>query len=250
MIPASLLIALSLLTQLPVAQRLPSTAYNPENIRKSVLWYPLTGGILALLILAVAALSSGFLAPPLLAIVLLVCWVLSNGAIHLDGVADCTDAAAAGHADTEKILTIFKTPDVGAMAVVTLILLLMTKAILLFTLTQTPLLSASLLTAIVWSRSLTALYMLNTPYARKRGLGIDLCGSGLGRPFLIQLTVLAVGFLFIGPALRFMTALLVSGLFIMLWRRFWLRRIHGYVGDCAGASIEWIELICLFVYAL
>ena len=115
------LIALQFLTRLPVS--LPGMP-TPEQMGRSLLWYPAVGLLLGLL-LWLAHLLLGQTPGVLQAAIILALWVGLSGGLHLDGLADTADAWVGGFGDRERTLTIMKDPRSGAIAVVVLVLLLL-----------------------------------------------------------------------------------------------------------------------------
>ncbi|HEX8359223.1 MAG TPA: adenosylcobinamide-GDP ribazoletransferase, partial [Longimicrobium sp.] len=85
----SLALAAGTLSVVRVPVRDPVT---PADLRASTAWYPLVG--LALAALPTAALLAPLPALPRAALAL-AAWVAVTGALHLDGWADCCDAAFA-----------------------------------------------------------------------------------------------------------------------------------------------------------
>lgn len=109
-------IALQFLSSLPI--RLPGMP-QPQELGRSLLFYPLVGLLFGLLLWGLNTLLLG--APLLLhAALLLTAWVLLSGGLHLDGLADSADAWLGGFGDRERTLTIMKDPRSGPIAVVTL----------------------------------------------------------------------------------------------------------------------------------
>lgn len=84
----ALLIALQFLTRLPVS--LPGMP-TPEQVGRSLLWYPLVGLLLGLLLWG-AHLLLGPTPALLQAAIILALWVGLSGGLHLDGLADTADA--------------------------------------------------------------------------------------------------------------------------------------------------------------
>ena len=127
------LIALQFLTRLPV--RLPGTP-DERTIGNSLLYYPLVGVVIGVLLvalfLALADAPAG-----LRAALVLAAWVIVTGALHLDGLADSADAWAGGLGDREKTLAIMKDPYCSPAAVVTLVVVLLLKFAALHSLMQT-----------------------------------------------------------------------------------------------------------------
>ena len=101
-------IALQFLSSLPV--RLPGMP-RPEELGRSLLFYPLVGLLFGVLLWVLNAMLGGV---PLLlhAALLLTAWVLLSGGLHLDGLADSADAWLGGFGDRERTLSIMKDPVV------------------------------------------------------------------------------------------------------------------------------------------
>lgn len=238
-----LLIALQFLTRLPVSLAgMPA----PQQLGRSLLWYPAVGLLLGGLLLLAQLLLSG--APALLqAALLLALWVGLSGGLHLDGLADTADAWVGGYGDRERTLAIMKDPRSGPIAVVVLVLLLLLKFAALVALLRAGQWTALLLAP--WlGRGLLPLLFLTTPYVRAGGLG-QVLSEHLPRqhlPAVLAGNALAMllcgwaGLLAIGAAL----------LAFFLLRRAFLARLGGTTGDTAGALLELGECAVLLVLAL
>ena len=108
-----LLAAVGFLTRIPV----PAWAFaRPGAQARSLPWYPLVGLLLGVLLLALAWCLRGA-APLLAAAIVLSSWVWLTGALHVDGLADSTDAWVGGMGDRARTLAIMKDPTSGPMAV-------------------------------------------------------------------------------------------------------------------------------------
>lgn len=248
-------IALTFLTRLPLAFLLPKEAnfWTADNQSRSLLYYPLVGIVLALVTGLFASLLPGHFSPVLTATLIVACWVALTGALHLDGLADSIDAACAAHgqpnkAQQEKILNVFKAPDVGPMAAVALILTLLLKVAMLAQLVESLLIA--LVLSMTLARTLVIVLFLQTPYVREQGLGSALNQAMPKRALWCCVGLVCVlPLLFLAVLHWLMVILALSGLFL-LWRRFWMRKIGGFVGDCAGALIELAELMVLLMLCL
>lgn len=241
MIP--LLIALQFLTRLPV--RLPGMP-EPQQIGRSLLFYPLVGLLLGLALLALEWLL-GDTSVLLKAVLLLAAWVALSGGLHLDGLADTADAWVGGYGDRERTLTIMKDPRSGPIAVVVLVLVLLLKfSALVALLEQGPI--AALLLAPWLARGLLPLLFMTTPYVRAGGLGQALAEHLPRRelPWVLGAHAL-LGLLFGFVAL---VALVAALSLFAWWRRGLLRRLGGTTGDTAGALVELAEVAVLVALAL
>lgn len=241
--PLPLLIALQFLTRLPVSLLgMPP----PDEQGRSLLYYPLVGGLLGgLLWLASLCLAD---TPALLgAALLLSLWVLLSGALHLDGLGDCVDAWVGGYGERERTLAIMKDPRCGPMAVVALCLLLLLKCAALSVLLPAGQ-GVAVLLAVWLARSLLPLLFYCTPYVRAEGLGAAL-SRHLPRQTVPYLLAVQAGLCLLFGWAGVYALLAALGCFYLA-RRAMLQRLGGCTGDCAGALVELAELAILLVLAL
>jgi adenosylcobinamide-GDP ribazoletransferase len=228
-------IAVQFLTRLPV----PSTRHvNASHVGYSVLFYPLVGLIIGAALVALHWLLIGT-SMTLAAALIVVCWIIITGGLHLDGLADSADAWVGGLGNHERTLAIMKDPCCGPMGVVALVAVLIVKFAALTALVTTGDWIALLIAPVLARTALPALFV-TTPYVRANGLGTPLVAH-LPRRSAIALvcTVLAAVPLLAGTQGLWM---LLSGiaLFVTL-RTMMIRRIGGTTGDTAGALVELLE---------
>ncbi|HEX5842394.1 MAG TPA: adenosylcobinamide-GDP ribazoletransferase [Pseudomonas sp.] len=236
-------IALQFLTRLPVTL---AGMPTPEQVGRSLLFYPLVGLLIGLLLFAAQQLL-GSSAVLLQAALLLTLWVGISGGLHLDGLADSADAWVGGFGDKERTLAIMKDPRSGPIAVVVLVLVLLLKFAALVALLESG--SGLLLVLVPWlARCLLPLLFLSTPYVRAGGLGQALAEHLPRRqlPWVLAANVVAM-LLFGWPALL---ALLVAGVVFLWLRALMLKRLGGATGDTAGALVELAECGVLVALAL
>ncbi|WP_295470749.1 adenosylcobinamide-GDP ribazoletransferase [uncultured Pseudomonas sp.] len=237
-------IALQFLSSLPV--RLPGMP-APEQMGRSLLFYPLVGVLFGVLLSGLGLLLHG--APLLLqAALLLSAWVMLSGALHLDGLADSADAWLGGFGDRERTLTIMKDPRSGPIAVVTLVLVLLLKFCALFALLEQGRWAGLLLAPVIGRAALLGLF-LTTPYVRAGGLGQALAEHlprRAARGVLGAVALACVALAGVEGGL----ALLVAAVTFFWLRRVMLLRLGGTTGDTAGALLELLELAVLLALAL
>jgi len=237
------LIALQFLTQLPVRF---SNYPEPEEIGRSLDYYPVVGLLIGVL-LVVFAWMLGETDSLLKAALLLSAWVWLTGGLHLDGLADCTDAWVGGLGDRDKTLAIMKDPSSGPAAVVLLVLLLLIKFTALHAILSTQQWQA-LLMAPILGRTVLPLLFLSTPYMRSQGLGAALARHKSRRlGFIVAGTVLVLVMTFGFATLWLM---LVTTVVLLAMRRLMLKRIGGCTGDTAGALVEVTEIAILLAMAI
>ena len=236
-------VALQFLTRLPVTL---AGMPTPEQIGRSLLFYPLVGLLIGLLLLGAQQLLADS-AVLLQAALLLTLWVGISGGLHLDGLADSADAWVGGFGDRERTLAIMKDPRSGPIAVVVLVLLLLLKFAALVALLESG--SALLLLLVPWlARCLLPLLFLTTPYVRAGGLGQALA-EHLPRQYLPWVLLAnALAMLLLGWSA--LLALLVAGAVFCYLRALMRKRLGGTTGDTAGALLEIAECAVLVALAL
>ncbi|MHC8393709.1 adenosylcobinamide-GDP ribazoletransferase [Pseudomonas sp. LB3P93] len=237
-------IALQFLSSLPI--RLPGMP-APQELGRSLLFYPLVGLLFGALLWALNWLLLG---TPLLlhAALLLTVWVLLSGALHLDGLADSADAWLGGFGDRERTLTIMKDPRSGPIAVVTLVLVLLLKFAALLALIEQQHSVVLIIVPLIGRGALLGLF-LTTPYVRAGGLGQALADH---LPRSAGKQVLAVSALVCVLIAGFsgVWALVLAGVMFVWLRQVMLRRLGGTTGDTAGAMLELMEMAVLVSVAL
>ncbi|MCD1262010.1 adenosylcobinamide-GDP ribazoletransferase [Paenibacillus athensensis] len=250
------------LTRLPIPVRL---TYTDQVFRRSVVFYPLVGGVLGLLL----ALSGWGLQQWLpvwpATVLLLAFWVALTGGLHLDGLMDAADGLLS-HRPREQMLEIMKDSRVGAMGVIVCVLHVLIKAALLSALPLSggtgALAAGALLTVIpLWSRWFLIIAICRWPYAR--------AGSGLGALFrsvrvrhalagTVLALVLGCGALWLArasletvvslPAVAVLALLPgITALFGWALAAGIHRKLGGLTGDIYGALNELLEAVLLLV---
>ena len=237
-------IALQFLSSLPI--RLPGMP-SPQELGRSLLFYPLVGLLFGGLLWGLNALLSG--APAMLhAAILLTVWVVLSGGLHLDGLADSADAWLGGFGDRERTLTIMKDPRSGPIAVVTLVLVLLLKFAALLALIEHQVTVALILAPLLGRTALLGLF-LTTPYVRAGGLGqalADHLPRKIGQRVLLLSALACVLMAGWSGVIALVAA---AGVFAGV-RHLMMRRLGGTTGDTAGALLELLEVAVLMALAL
>jgi adenosylcobinamide-GDP ribazoletransferase len=237
-------IALQFLSSLPI--RLPGMP-APQELGRSLLFYPLVGVVFGSLLMALDLLFSG--TPQLLhAALVLGGWVLLSGGLHLDGLADSADAWLGGFGDRERTLTIMKDPRSGPIAVVTLVIVLLLKFTAIVALIDAHH-SVGLLLAPVIGRAAMLGLFLDTPYVRAGGLGQALADHLPRRLGVQVLGVTTVACVLIAGWAGLWAVLSATAGFFWL-RQLMIKRLGGSTGDTAGAMLELLEVLVLVTLAL
>jgi len=231
----SLWLAAQFLTRLPIHLHRPPT---PEETGRSLLYYPVVGLLIGLMLLGLAHGLTTF-HPSVAATLILTFWVLITGALHLDGLADSADAWLGGQGNRERSLAIMKDPNCGPAGVLALILVLLIKYTAI-----SQLLSngnhLALLLAPIWSRALLLLLFLTTPYVRVGGLG-SVLADYLPRRSAWLVFGVTTAILLIVTGRHSYQAIAASLLMFVFLRRLMCQRLGGTTGDTAGALVVLAE---------
>ncbi|WP_151716748.1 adenosylcobinamide-GDP ribazoletransferase [Acinetobacter sp. TUM15071] len=227
-------IALQFLTVLPIELKtMPSAKQNGQ----AMLFYPLVGLLLGLILFASAMLLAKL--PIILsAALILVLWIWLTGGLHLDGLADTADAWVGGFGDPERTLKIMKDPACGPIGVLSLVVVCLLKFVALYVLLEQHM-AAFLIVLPIFGRSVPVFLFLTTPYVRTQGLGRSITDfmpkKRLWMVFVITSALLCI-FKWLG-----LIALLVFLVMLFYMRSLFIKRIGGMTGDTVGAAIELAE---------
>jgi adenosylcobinamide-GDP ribazoletransferase len=238
-------LATQFLTRVPV----PAVEdFSADDLSRSAAWFPFVGlaiGVVVMLIVWVGAHQEAMLSIPIALIV----WVWMTGALHLDGLADLSDALAAAHRDRQKFFAVLADPHLGTFGVVSIVLVLIAKLIGLLALPGPSVLPAvgllpgpvllafplipawARLGPLVWGRWLKPL---------KPGQGEQFASQLRIGWMVFWLIVLLAASAVLAPVLC-LAPLVIAG-----WG-LWLEwRLGGTTGDCSGAGVEITEVVLLY----
>lgn len=232
-------IAIQFLTRIPVPGPI---HYDDKAISRSLHFYPLVGLLIGILLFSVSQLDA-FLPLELTAIICLTFWVMVTGGLHLDGLADLSDAWVGSHNDKEKFLRIMKDPACGPMGVLSLLLVLLMKFVTLLLVLESQL-NILLIFVPAISRLGSCFLILYTPYIRKGGIGEALAKNRVFYSFYIQLGVITAFTLLYGVD-YLLLSLVITIIFIAAFKRSVQKKSGGITGDMIGAFIELNETFLL-----
>lgn len=233
----SLILAIQFLTRLPTPQ---VEDYSKQELSSTSPWFPVVGIIVGVFVTAWITIST-FIDPWLGALFGLIAWTWVTGALHLDGLADLTDALGAAHRDPQRFLQVMRDPHIGTFGVVALTITLISKLVLLYVLIAhhqlnwfvLPLICAwSRLGAVTWSAWLPSLH---------QGSGESFAWKTNNALIVISALILLAVCALMAPSLC------VAPLVLALWWAFLRYRVGGMTGDCLGAGIEVSEIGLLLI---
>jgi len=234
-------IALQFLTILPLKIK---GEMKDEDFRKSLVYFPLIGLIIGIVLVLSLGLLNFF--PVLVkgAIVILISAILTGG-IHLDGFADTCDGFYGFHS-RERILEIMRDSRIGAMGAIGLVCLLLFKFSLLVSIPYIDFWKVLIIMP-VFSRWVQVLSCYSAHCIRKEGKAklfienVTLNGVISGGLFTFFLFLLLTG---LKGVLLFILAFISTFLVI----KYVKKKIGGMTGDTLGAISEVAEVLVLLFY--
>jgi len=236
----SFLLALQFLTIIPLRIK----DADEQKIAGAVVYFPLVGLLIGLLLCGIYfCLTALHFSTFTSAIILVVSLIAITGGLHLDGLSDSADAFLS-HKPKDEMLAIMRDPHIGVMGVLSIIVVLLLKIGLFYSI-ATPLKVTSLLLMCILSRWGAVQAMFLFPYARQNGkAGVFIRGLTRRMFFLTLISTCALALLV--WQLQGLIILLIASGCVYLAGRFSYRKIGGITGDTLGALIELTESFILF----
>lgn len=230
----------SLITAIRTLTILPCPGRDADDFSSTLPFFPAVGtliGGLVVLVLATLTLQAGWTEGA--GAVAAVAAILITRGLHVDGLADVSDALGAGRS-IERRLAIMKDPHTGAFGVMAITADLLLKAVALSSLAAAHQWALALLPFIV-SRTAQVVMIVSLPYARVEGGKAERFVRGARPLHLVLALVIACGCCAAVGGLTGMI-LLLQGLAIAVLLRYWIKRnFGGITGDLIGTTNEVLE---------
>jgi adenosylcobinamide-GDP ribazoletransferase len=235
--------ALQLLTRLPVRHE---GGGNPAERARSMRAFALAGVAVGLIGGAAFWIAHLINLPPLAcALIALAATMLTTGALHEDGLADCADGFGGGR-DAQSKLRIMRDHQIGAYGALALIVSVGLRAAALSGLSGEQAIWA-LIGVHALARGLLP-WVGALPPARNDGLGLAYAGPGTGIVLQAALVGAIVSLIALGPVAG-IVALAAGAFGVWLVRTIALRQIGGFTGDVYGAAEQAAETLALLAVA-
>jgi adenosylcobinamide-GDP ribazoletransferase len=240
----SFLLALQFLTVLPLKVK----QFSGKKMAWALIYFPvvglLLGGILVCLNISLSALGVFSITTN---IILVVGLIILSGGMHLDGLADTTDAFLSGK-EKKEMLEIMRDSHIGVMGVLSLLSIILLKIGLLSSFV-TAVKPAVLILICILSRWSAVLGMYLFPYARQEGKAKPFI-AGMSLRIFLTSTLITFIFAFVVMGIEGLIALLAASIFTYLFGRFAGKKINGITGDTLGAAMELTEVVVLLTLSI
>ena len=235
----SLLEAIRFLTITPI-----KTGHDDRYMPSSVSYFPVAGLLLGLLLAGLnQALGYLDLNELTISVSLVAALAVMTGGLHLDGLADTFDALMSGK-PREEMLRIMRDPHIGTMGVLSLVIVLLLKTALIYSIAASVKVPAIILMCVLgrWAMSLSIFLF---PYARQEGKA-SIFIDGKRSLYIVISTVFALAITIIAIGINGLTLFAAIALAAYVIGRAVTLRLGGITGDVLGATNELIEVAVLF----
>lgn len=239
---AVFLTALMFFTRIPVPRNID---HSNTLLQRSARYFSWVGLLIGCIAAIVFLLSSQLLSPALAILFSMLAGILTTGAFHEDGFADCCDAFGGGWTK-EKILLIMKDSRLGTFGVIGLTGILSFKFLLLGELfNKTSLTGMSLLMIAAHSSSRLMAVFIMQQYDYVQDIDLSKSKPLANRKLTtVEMTIAILGtvipFLFLAPV--YSLAIFPMLVVCRLAGQYFKKWIGGYTGDCLGATQQLTEL--------
>ncbi|MDD2585886.1 MAG: adenosylcobinamide-GDP ribazoletransferase [Syntrophomonadaceae bacterium] len=238
-------VAVSFLTRIPV---LGVGNVQSNTLSKSIIFFPIVGGIIGAVIAGVYLLLEPFVPRSVLSVFIVAVPIFMTGGIHFDGLLDTSDGIFSGRS-RERSLEIMRDSRVGSMGVIAGILNVFLRYSVLIELPGA-ILPMLLITQPVTGRWVMAMAVYFFPYARKEG--------GLGQGFttkkeisnIIISSLFALVIILVANGISGIVIALIAVSVALLIACWVAGKLGGLTGDVYGCLNEVAENIFLLLWLI
>ncbi len=236
----SFLAALRFLTIIPLPGR---REVSPEEVGRSIVYFPLVGVIIGLILVGLSWLLMLFLPSALVNVLLVVALVAISGALHLDGFVDTCDGMVGGKTVEER-WRVMQDSRAGSFGIVGVCLLLLVKYVSLNAVPDGWLMPTLVLMPVV-SRWAMVYAVFAYPYAKPSGLGKAFKQGARWWRFVIATVITLVVAVVLAQLAGFIIMLAIW-IIVVAMAAYLKGKLGGLTGDTYGAINEVAE-VCLLI---
>ncbi|OIQ26276.1 adenosylcobinamide-GDP ribazoletransferase [uncultured Vibrio sp.] len=251
-------LALSFFSRIPIPN---STPYSDERMNRSGRYFALVGALLGLLCGVIYLLTARLFPVEIAVFLTMVVSLLLTGAFHEDGLTDMADGIGGGMT-VERRLAIMKDSRIGTYGAATLITALLGKFYMLSYLARLdvemhvsftysistdafslPIMLLVFVMAYTVSRTVAASLIFDMPYVSEEKTSKSKpLASRQTLPELFFLIACAIVFLLLLSPIVFISTVGILITLRAMFKRWLIKRVGGFTGDCLGAAQQLSEL--------
>jgi len=216
---------------------------SPEEVGRSIVYFPLVGVIIGLILVGLNWLLGLLLPSALINVLLVVSLVAISGALHLDGFVDTCDGMV-GHKTVEERWRVMGDSRVGGFGIIGACCLLLVKYVSLSNVPESWLVETLVLMPVV-SRWAMVYAVFAYPYAKPSGLG-KAFKQGASWPRFTIATLITLVVVVILAQLTGFIIMLAVWVIVVAMAAYLKGKFGGLTGDTYGAINEVAE-VCLLI---
>lgn len=241
----TLILMLQFFTRIPINK---SIEVEENSFSNGIIYFPIVGLVIGLINGAVYFFAYRLFNGAVAILWSLLSNLLITGALHLDGLADTCDGIYSARSK-DKMIEIMKDSRVGTNGVIAIFFDLMFRFCLLQRIGGTKLLALIIVLPII-ARSILGLFIyLSAKDGNGKGLGsLFLRDTSLKIALVTLLLGMFISTIFIGYLVPI--AFVVACVFVAAFRKYILVKLGVITGDILGATIEAVEILMLFLFAM
>lgn len=240
-------IAFAMYSKIPM----PHTKWDKENMKYSMCFFPLVGGVIGVIVYLWSLLSSFLSVNDILrTAIYVVLPIIITGGIHVDGFVDTMDAVNS-YQSKERKLEILKDSHIGAFALITCL----TYFILSFGLWSEVNGDGVLIIALgfVLSRALSGFSIVTFPLAKDTGLAAIFSDSAEKERVRVTMIsyIIVISILMLVIDIKMgIVAIVLSALSFLYYKVMSIKNFGGITGDLAGFFLQICELSIVFAVVI
>lgn len=232
------LLALSFFSRIPVSRWV---KYSNENLNQANRYFGLVGWLLGCIVAVAFWLFSQYFSQAISVFLTIIVSLLVTGVFHEDGLADMADGFGGGF-ETSRKLEIMKDSRLGTYGSAALMMALLGKFLFL---SESANVILALLIAYPLSRAVAGSFIFDMTYVT------DDEAQSKSKPLASQQTNTELTILLLSGAATLVLLplntvfwlLVVLCIFRVAFKRFLLKQIGGFTGDCLGGAQQLSELL-------
>ncbi len=236
----SLILIFQFLTRLPIPIAIDA---DEQTFKDGIYFFTVVGALLGAILLAVNSLLTALQVDPWSrAILLTIVHIFSTGGLHLDGIADTSDALFSNRSK-QRMLEILRDSRIGSNGVLALIITLTLKAVgIHFVISHGYAIALLMMPIIGRFCVVLSFYWGETP--RSSGMGNLFIGNAkIGHILANAVVPLLVLTFVVTQRLNLLIAVIICVIYVILVIRWSTKKIGGITGDLLGFIIESSEVV-------
>ena len=238
------LAAVRFLTIIPLPGR---REVSPEEVGRSIVYFPLVGVIIGLILVGLNWLLGLFLPSALVTVLLVVSLVVISGALHLDGFVDTCDGIG-GHKTVEERWRVMQDSRAGGFGIIGVCCLLLVKYVSMSGVPDSWLMQTLVLMPVV-GRWAMVYAVFAYPYAKPSGLGKVFKQMASWPRFVIATFITLAVVVILAPLTGFVIMLAIWVIVIAM-AAYLKGKFGGLTGDTYGAINEVAEVCVLILVCM